>query len=173
MNPDINYDTSADLSVRGDVVLRTSLGDIYIKLFWQHAPRTCRNFFELARSQYYNGMLFHRVSKGFVIQSGDPTATGLGGESIYGKYFEDEIHKDLSYDAPGVVGMANTGSPNTNGSQFFITLDSAPTLNGKNTIFGQIESGFDVVRKIGNVATRRDEVPINEIRINKALIKLD
>ncbi|TFJ85391.1 hypothetical protein NSK_003350 [Nannochloropsis salina CCMP1776] len=107
---------------------------------------------ELARSGYYNGTIFHRIIKDFMIQGGDPTGTGRGGESIYGGKFEDEITRDLKHTGAGIVSMANAG-PNTNGSQFFLTLGPTPWLDGKHTIFGRISHGMPIVQKLGLVKT--------------------
>ena len=101
------------------VSLETSMGEIVIELYWNHAPMTCRNFAELTRRGYYSGTKFHRIIQDFMIQGGDPTATGKGGSSIYGKTFDDEINSDLKHTGAGILSMANAG-PHTNGSQFFI-----------------------------------------------------
>jgi peptidyl-prolyl cis-trans isomerase-like 1 len=100
--------------------LETSLGAIKIELYWDHAPKTCQNFYQLCKRGYYNNTSFHRIIKDFMIQGGDPTGTGRGGSSIYGDKFNDEIHLDLKHTGAGIISMANSG-PNTNGSQFFIT----------------------------------------------------
>ncbi|VDK81584.1 unnamed protein product [Onchocerca ochengi] len=123
------------------VALETSMGMICIELYWDHAPKTCKNFAELARRGYYNGTIFHRIIADFMIQGGDPTGTGRGGASIYGDRFPDEIHDDLKHTGAGVISMANTG-PNTNGSQFFITLAPTQHLDGKHTIFGRVAAGM-------------------------------
>eukprot|EP01126_Amoeba_proteus_P005165 TRINITY_DN11711_c0_g1_i3.p1 TRINITY_DN11711_c0_g1~~TRINITY_DN11711_c0_g1_i3.p1 ORF type:complete len:120 (+),score=15.96 TRINITY_DN11711_c0_g1_i3:210-569(+) len=107
---------------RGGVILETTMGPITFELYWDHAPRTCRNFYELAKKGYYQGTIFHRVIKDFIIQGGDPTGTGRGGTSIYGDKFEDEITRELKHTGAGILSMAN-GGPNTNGSQFFITYN--------------------------------------------------
>ncbi len=108
------------------VTFQTTAGTIIIELYWDHAPKTCQNFFELAKQGYYNNTIFHRVISDFMIQGGDPTGTGKGGSSIYGEKFDDEIHTELWHTGAGIISMANAG-PNTNGSQFFITL--APTVS--------------------------------------------
>ncbi|XP_045166649.2 peptidyl-prolyl cis-trans isomerase-like 1 [Mercenaria mercenaria] len=100
-----------------NVTLETTMGSVVVELYWKHAPSTCRNFAELARRGYYNGVKFHRIIKDFMIQGGDPTGTGRGGASIYGKEFDDEIHGDLKHTGAGILSMANSG-PDTNGSQF-------------------------------------------------------
>lgn len=139
----------------GAVVLDTSMGRLTIELYWKHAPRTCANFYQLAKQGFYNGILFHRVVNGFMIQGGDPTGSGSGGASIYGGAFEDELHPELRFVGAGILAMANTG-PNTNRSQFFITLAPTPFLDGKHTIFGRISEGMYVVREIGSADTQDD-----------------
>ncbi|VDM95337.1 unnamed protein product [Thelazia callipaeda] len=154
------------------VSLETSMGVMCIELYWAHAPKTCKNFAELTRRGYYNGTIFHRVIADFMVQGGDPTGTGFGGASIYGDHFPDEIHDNLKHTGAGVVSMANSG-PNTNGSQFFITLAPAQHLDGKHTIFGRIAAGLKVLQKIGMVDTNAQDRPISEIRILKAYLKND
>ncbi|EPR64763.1 peptidyl-prolyl cis-trans isomerase family 1 [Toxoplasma gondii TgCatPRC2] len=155
---------------RGDetVTLVTSMGDVEVELYWKHAPKTCRNFFELAKSGYYDNTVFHRVAKDFCIQGGDPTGTGRGGESIFGGKFEDEIHPDLRHTGAGVVSMANCG-PDTNGSQFFICLAPAPFLDGKHSIFGRVKKGMETVKKISTVQTTATDRPIYDIKIIRAV----
>jgi cyclophilin family peptidyl-prolyl cis-trans isomerase len=122
------------------VQFETSIGTFCIELYYQHAPRTCYNLAALAQSGYYNGTIFHRMIRDFMIQGGDPTGTGRGGASIYGGKFEDEISKNLKHTGAGIVSMANSGV-NTNGSQFFVSLKPLPWLDGKHTILGRIYSG--------------------------------
>ncbi|CBZ53839.1 putative cyclophilin [Neospora caninum Liverpool] len=155
---------------RGDetVTLVTSMGDIEVELYWKHAPKTCKNFFELAKSGYYDNTIFHRVAKDFCIQGGDPTGTGRGGESIFGGKFEDEIHPDLRHTGAGVISMANCG-PDTNGSQFFICLAPAPFLDGKHSIFGRVKKGMESVKKISTVQTTATDRPIYDIKIIRAV----
>ncbi|KAI6005438.1 cyclophilin-like domain-containing protein [Pisolithus albus] len=155
---------------RESVVLETSLGDVQIELYWDHAPRTCKNFAELTKRGYYNGVIFHRiiaVSPHFMIQGGDPTGTGRGGTSIYGPRFEDEIHPELRFTGAGIIAMANSG-PNTNGSQFFITLGPTPFLDNKHTIFGRVSSGMRVVQRLGAVAVDAQDRPKEEVKIHRA-----
>ena len=152
------------------VVLETNQGAIEIKLMPEVAPKACENFTKLAEKGYYNGLIFHRVIKGFMIQGGDPTGTGRGGESVWGKPFSDETDQKVQFDSPGLLAMANAG-PNTNGSQFFITTAKAAWLNGKHTIFGKVISGYDVVEKIENTATGRNDRPKSEQKIIKAYLK--
>jgi len=149
------------------VVLETSLGDVQLELYWNHAPKTCQNFAELAKRGYYNGVVFHRIIADFMIQGGDPTGTGRGGTSIYGQRFEDEINPDLRFTGAGILAMANSG-PNTNGSQFFITLGPTPYLDNKHTIFGRVQSGMRVVQRLGSVAVDAQDKPMEDIKIHKA-----
>ncbi|KAF2841647.1 cyclophilin-like protein [Patellaria atrata CBS 101060] len=121
------------------VLLKTTAGDILFELFAQQTPLTSRNFIQLCLDGYYDNTIFHRLVPGFILQGGDPTGTGHGGESIYGEPFSDEIHNRLKFNRRGLLGMANSGEKNDNGSQFFITLGSTPELTGKNTMFGRIE----------------------------------
>ncbi|KAF2217571.1 hypothetical protein CERZMDRAFT_30920, partial [Cercospora zeae-maydis SCOH1-5] len=148
------------------VILHTTLGAITVKLFAQQAPRTCMNFATLAKTGKYDGVIFHRIISGFMIQGGDPTGTGRGGSSIFGNKFEDEIVPSLKHDAKGTLSMANAG-PNTNGSQFFITLGPTAHLNGKHTVFGKVVEGMDVVDKLGAVRTGAGDRPVNEVKIER------
>ena len=152
------------------VVLETNQGIIEIKLMGDVAPKACENFTKLVDKGYYDGLIFHRVIKGFMIQGGDPTGTGAGGESIWGKSFQDEFSPKAQFDSPGILAMANSG-PNTNGSQFFITCAQTPWLNMHHTVFGQVVSGYDVVQKIENTATGPADRPIAEQKIIKAYLK--
>jgi peptidyl-prolyl cis-trans isomerase-like 1 len=121
----------------------------------------------LAKKGYYDGTIFHRVISDFMIQGGDPTGTGRGGESIYGKTFADEITPDLKHVGAGILSMANAG-PNTNGSQFFLTLGPCPWLDGKHTIFGRVSSGMSAVKRMGGVATDADDRPKEKLDITTA-----
>jgi len=152
------------------VVLETNLGNIELQLMPDTAPKASENFSKLAEKGYYNGVIFHRVIKNFMIQGGDPTGTGRGGESIWDKPFEDECSPTVTFDAPGILAMANAG-PGTNGSQFFITTAKTPWLNMRHTIFGKVVSGYDVVQKIENAATDSQDRPVSEIQIGKAYLK--
>src|SRR3990167_3834233 len=151
------------------VVLETNQGNIVIKLFPDVAPKTVENFVGLVKKGYYNGIIFHRVIKSFMIQGGDPSGTGMGGESIWGKPFEDEVSKEAVFDRKGLVAMANAG-PDTNGSQFFITTVPCPWLNMKHTIFGEVVQGYEVVEKIENCATDSSDRPVAEEKIIRAYI---
>uniref|UniRef100_A0A6B2KZT4 peptidylprolyl isomerase n=1 Tax=Arcella intermedia TaxID=1963864 RepID=A0A6B2KZT4_9EUKA len=134
-------------------ILRTTFGDIHITLFGDKCPKTVENFTQLAKNNYYNGVIFHRVIKSFMIQTGDPLGDGTGGTSIWGKDFEDEFHPSLRHDVPFTVSMANANAPNTNGSQFFITTIPCPNLDNKHTVFGRVTKGMEVVSQIERVST--------------------
>nr|XP_026239310.1 peptidyl-prolyl cis-trans isomerase-like 1 [Urocitellus parryii] len=121
----------------------------------------------LARRGYYNGTKFHRIIKDFMIQGGDPTGTGRGGASIYGKQFEDELHPDLKFTGAGILAMANAG-PDTNGSQFFVTLAPTQWLDGKHTIFGRVCQGIGMVNRVGMVETNSQDRPVDDVKIIKA-----
>lgn len=152
------------------VVLETTQGNIEIKLMPDVAPKTCENFTKLTEKGYYNGIIFHRVIKDFMIQGGDPTGTGRGGSSIWGKTFEDEFKKGVTFDRKGLLAMANAG-PGTNGSQFFITTIPTPWLDNKHTIFGEVVSGYDVVAKIENTPVGYGDKPVTDQKIIKAYLK--
>ena len=152
------------------VVLETNQGVIEIKLMPDVAPKACENFTKLVEKGYYNGLIFHRVIKDFMIQGGDPTGTGAGGESIWGKPFADEFRPDVKFDKPGILAMANAG-PETNGSQFFITTVPTPWLNMRHTIFGTVVAGYDVVQKIENTPCGPGDRPVSEQKIIKATLK--
>ncbi len=180
----------------GDLVavMHTTMGDIKIKLFPEHAPKTVENFTTLAKNGYYNGIVFHRVIKDFMIQGGDPTATGTGGESIWGRSFEDEFTPEL-HNLCGALSMANAG-PNTNGSQFFIVQASSvpsnmleqmedladngfppeitaayaemggtPWLDFHHSVFGQVAEGMDVVNAIASVKVGNADKPVEDVVI--------
>ncbi|GAM84242.1 hypothetical protein ANO11243_022360 [Dothideomycetidae sp. 11243] len=147
-----------------NVLLETSLGEITLELYTNHCPRTVKNFTILATRGYYNGTVFHRIIPDFMIQGGDPTGTGRGGTSIYGEKFEDEINPGLKHTGAGIVSMANSG-PNTNGSQFFITLAPTPWLDGKHTVFGRVKTGMRIVQRMGLVKTDRDDRPVETVKI--------
>ncbi len=152
------------------VVLETNQGNIEIKLKSDIAPKACENFEKLIAKGYYDGLIFHRVIKGFMIQGGDPTGTVAGGESIWGKPFADELTPVAKFDSPGILAMANAGA-NTNGSQFFITTAKTPWLNMRHTIFGEVVSGYETVQKIENTAADANDRPTQEQKIIKAYIK--
>ena len=173
--------------------LHTSEGDIEIELYDERAPNTVENFVGLAQGAddydnteiapgtgawkdpesgekridpLYDGVEFHRIIEDFMIQGGDPTGTGRGGP---GYQFDDEFHDDLTHDGPGVLSMANSG-PNTNGSQFFITLDAQPHLDGKHAVFGKVIDGMDVVEDIGSVSTDMHDAPTTPVTLDSVEI---
>lgn len=148
------------------VTIETTQGSFDVTLFNDIAPKAVENFLTLAQKGYYNGITFHRVIKGFMIQGGDPTGTGAGGESIWGKPFEDEFSANVKFDHPGLLAMANRG-PKTNGSQFFITTAEASWLNNKHTIFGEVTSGYNVVQKIEKTPTSPSDKPLEPQKIIK------
>lgn len=164
--------------------LHTNFGDIRLELFPNHAPKTVRNFVELAEGTreyidprtgrpgtgpYYDGTISHRVISGFMIQAGDPTGTGRGGP---GYQFADEFHPELRFDRPYLLAMANAG-PGTNGSQFFITVAPTPHLNNRHTIFGQVadEASAKVVDAIANTPTDASDRPLNDVIIERVEIE--
>ncbi len=188
--------------VSGETVatMKTSMGDIKIRLFPEAAPKTVENFTTHAKNGYYDGLIFHRVINDFMIQGGDPTGTGCGGESIWGSTFEDEFCTDL-HNLRGALSMANAG-PGTNGSQFFIVqadkvsrdlveqmeqlsdrgfptetvenykaVGGTPWLDYKHTVFGQVFEGMDVVDAIANVKTARGDKPVEDVVINTIVIE--
>ena len=151
-------------------VIKTNMGTIELQLFDKEAPKTVKNFVVLADQHFFDGVIFHRVIKKFMIQTGDPTGTGRGGASIYGHPFENELSANLKFDKPGVVGMANAG-PNTNQSQFFITVAPYPSLNLNYTIFGKVVKGMDVVNAISEVPTNNMDKPYNDVVMEKVTIE--
>jgi len=152
-------------------VINTNMGKIEIELFADKTPKTVENFVEHANEGYYNGIIFHRVIPNFMIQGGDPTGTGRGGESIWGEPFADEIVKSLVFNEPGILAMANAG-PNTNGSQFFITVAPTNWLDGKHTIFGKVIGGMDIVYAISKVATSKPgDKPLKDVVMETVTIE--
>ncbi|BEI82528.1 hypothetical protein CcaverHIS002_0303960 [Cutaneotrichosporon cavernicola] len=152
---------STEPTPTGKVVVDTTAGEIEIELWGKENPKAVRNFVQLAMEGYYDGVIFHRVVKGFIVQTGDPTGTGRGGESIYGEPFQDEIHSRLKFNRRGLVGMANNSKRHTNNSQWFITLDRADELNGKHTLFGRIQGPtYYNVLNIGNLDVDAEEKPL-------------
>ena len=148
-------------------VFETSKGNFEIELFADKAPKTAQNFINLVNKGFYDGLIFHRVIDGFMIQGGDPEGTGMGGP---GYTIPDEFHKDLKHDSEGILSMANAG-PNTGGSQFFITLAKTPWLDGHHAVFGKVIQGMDVVKKIGKVECDLQDRPLEDVVIKKITIK--
>lgn len=153
-----------------EVVFETTQGKIVFALKPEIAPKACENFEGLVKKGYYDGITFHRIIKNFMIQGGDPTGTGRGGQSIYGQPFEDEFKPNVMFNKAGILAMANAGR-NTNGSQFFITTVPTPHLNGRHTIFGEVIEGMDVVQKLENVVTDGRDMPMQPQKILKAYLK--
>jgi peptidylprolyl isomerase len=150
-------------------LFETNQGNFEITLMPEVAPKACENFVGLAKKGYYDGLIFHRVIQGFMIQSGDPTGTGTSGQSIYGKSFEDEVSLNIKFNDKGILAMANRG-PNTNGSQFFITTAATPWLQNKHTIFGKVSKGYEVVEKIQSTKTGPQDRPLEAQLIKKVVI---
>ena len=148
-------------------VMKTTQGTIEIELRADLAPLAVENFVTHSKAGYYDGLIFHRILKNFMIQGGDPTGTGRGGESICGKKFKDGFSPNAVFDKPGILAMANAGR-NTNGSQFFITTVPTYWLNGKHTIFGYVTKGMKIVKKLENVRANRQGKP----EINQKIIKI-
>ena len=148
-------------------VFETNKGTFEIELFEDKVPVTTKNFIDLVDKGFYNGLIFHRVIDGFMIQGGDPEGTGMGGP---GYKIPDEFNKDLRHDSEGILSMANAG-PNTGGSQFFITLAATPWLDGHHAVFGKVIEGMDVVRAIGKVKCDGRDKPLEDVVINKVTIK--
>ncbi|KAK9734540.1 hypothetical protein RND81_04G146600 [Saponaria officinalis] len=155
---------SATTSLPDNVILHTNMGDIHMKLYPEECPKTVENFTTHCQNGYYDNLIFHRVIKGFMIQTGDPLGDGTGGQSIWGREFEDEFHKSLRHDRPFTVSMANAG-PCTNGSQFFITTVATPWLDNKHTVFGRVIKGMDVVQAIDKVKADRNDRPFQDVKI--------
>lgn len=152
-------------------VFKTNYGEFEAELFAADVPRTVENFTGLAQKGYYNGIIFHRIIADFMIQGGDPTGTGRGGQSLWGDRFEDEFRPNLRHDVPGVLSMANAG-PNTNGSQFFITVVPTPWLDGKHTVFGKVVKGLDVIMTISKVQTTKPfDKPVQDVVIQSLVIE--
>jgi cyclophilin family peptidyl-prolyl cis-trans isomerase len=149
------------------VTIKTNHGTITAEMFSDVAPKTAGNFIDLAKKGFYDGVVFHRVIDGFMIQGGDPTGTGRGGP---GYTIADEFAPGLKHDSAGFFSMANAG-PNTGGSQFFITLVPTPWLDGKHAIFGKVTAGMDVVKAIGKTKTGAGDRPVQEVVMEKVTVK--
>jgi peptidylprolyl isomerase len=162
--------TTMEKSADPKVLMKTSLGTIELELFPDKAPLAVKNFLDLIKKSYYDGVIFHRVIKGFMIQGGDPTGTGRGGKAASGSSFKDEFSPDLKFDKSGLLAMANAG-PNTNGSQFFITTVATPHLNNRHTIFGKVTSGMDVVKKIETTPVDGQDRPKTPVKIESITIE--
>jgi len=157
----------ADAVSAHQVVLATDKGNITINLYPDKAPWSVKNFATLGTRGYYNGIIFHRVIKNFMIQGGDPTGTGTGGESAYGKGFGIEVNNGLNFNEPGMLGMARTSDPNSNGSQFFITVAPYTSGNNQYTVFGKVadSASMAVVTAIDSVDTDSSDKPTTDVHI--------
>ncbi len=158
-----NKETGAAMT---KIRIETTLGDIEAELFRKEVPNTVNNFVTLANKGYYNGIVFHRVIPGFMVQTGDPTGTGTGGP---GYKFNDEFSAKLKHDKAGIFSMANAG-PNTNGSQFFITVAATPWLDKKHSVFGAVTSGMDIVQKIAAVPRDGRDKPLTPVAMKKVSV---
>ena len=154
---------TTDTKGKNIVKMETTMGTIKIKLFTKEAPITTQNFIDLINKKFYDGIIFHRVIDGFMIQGGDPKGTGTGGSD---KTIQDEFGPGLKHSKAGMLSMANRG-PNTGTSQFFITLAPTPHLDGKHAIFGEVIGGMDVVNKIGKTKTGQGDRPETEVKMTK------
>lgn len=160
------------VKIKGYARIETNLGSVNIELQTETAPRAVWNFVQLAKKGYYNGVSFHRNIRNFMIQGGDPTGTGKGGTSIWGKNFQDEFDGPLTHDARGVMSMANKGK-NTNSSQFFIIYRPAKHLDRKHTIFGRVVGGLDVLQKMENAPVDTSNRPTNDIIMESVVVYVD
>lgn len=163
-----NPNANAGQSVKNPVAkFQTSKGDFKVELFEDKAPITAKNFITLVNKKFYDGLIFHRVIDGFMIQGGDPKGNGTGGP---GYMIPDEFHPDLKHSGPGILSMANAG-PNTGGSQFFITLAATPWLDNHHAVFGKVIEGMDVVQAIGKVKTGVQDKPVEDVVIKQITIE--
>lgn len=162
----ITGNTTKEETMNTKVMLETSMGNIKIQLFDDKVPVTAGNFKKLVNDGFYNGIIFHRVINGFMLQGGDPTGTGMGGP---GYKIQDEFNSALTHSKAGILSMANAG-PNTGGSQFFITLAATPWLDGKHAVFGEVIEGMDVVEAIGKTPVGAQDRPKTDVVINKAYV---
>lgn len=156
------------LAAHPTVLLQTTQGDLTLELYEDVAPLAVENFTGLVKKGYYNGLTFHRIIKNFMIQGGDPTGTGAGGESIWKKPFKDEFKSGVVFNQSGILAMANSG-PRTNGSQFFITTAPTPWLNGYHTIFGKVIKGSDILGKLNNVPTNGQQNGDRPLQVQKII----
>jgi peptidylprolyl isomerase len=162
--------TTTTTTQRPVVEVETNQGTFEVTLRPDIAPKASENFLKHAQDGYFNGVIFHRIIKGFMMQGGDPLGTGIGGESIWGAPFEDEVTDSAKFDRPYLLAMANAG-PKTNASQFFITFAATPWLNMKHTIFGEVTKGQDVIKKIEATKTAPGDRPVEEVKIIKMTVK--
>jgi len=161
------------VKTKGYVRLCTNHGDLNLELHCDLVPKTCENFMQLCKNGYYNGTIFHRLIRNFMIQGGDPTGTGSGGESFWGGPFEDEFRFNLSHSERGILSMANSGK-DTNKSQFFITFRSCKHLDRKHTVFGKLVGGLATLSKLEAVETdRKTDAPKQKIKLERAVVFVD
>ncbi|KAK2032804.1 cyclophilin type peptidyl-prolyl cis-trans isomerase/CLD [Colletotrichum zoysiae] len=160
------------VKIKGYARIETNLGDLNIELYPEYAPRAVWNFTRLAQKGYYRGVTFHRNIRNFMLQGGDPSGTGKGGTSIWGKNFQDEFDGPLAHDARGMISMANKGK-NTNSSQFFIIYRPTKHLDNKHTVFGKVVGGLDVLSKMEDVPTDGSDRPLNKIVMKEVVVYLD
>jgi peptidyl-prolyl cis-trans isomerase-like 3 len=151
------------------VTLHTTLGDIKVEVYCEQVPLAAENFLALCASGYYDNNLFHRNIKGFIVQTGDPSGTGTGGRSIWGKNFKDEFVPSLKHNKRGILSMANSG-PDTNGSQFFISYAKQPHLNNVYTVFAHVISGFETLDALEKVPVDETDCPVTPVRIRNVTI---
>lgn len=162
--PSPQQDKSLKETVR--VKIETTMGDIEAELYSKEVPKTVENFVALANKGFYNGIIFHRVIPGFMIQTGDPSGTGMGGP---GYQFADEFSPNLKHDRPGILSMANSG-PDTNGSQFFMTEAATPWLDGRHSVFGRVTNGQEVVHAIATAPRDSNDKPLTAISMKKVSV---
>jgi len=155
---------------RVEAVINTSMGEIHVELYPQECPTAVENFVTHAKNGYYNNLIFHRVVRGFMIQTGDPQGDGSGGTSIWGAEFADEISDKLKHKEPFMLAMANQGK-NTNGSQFYITTVPCPWLDGKHTVFGRVIKGQQVVNDIEFVRVDKEHKPLLDVKLQSVRVK--
>ncbi|KAF5515127.1 Peptidyl-prolyl cis-trans isomerase-like 2 [Colletotrichum fructicola] len=160
------------VKIKGYARIETNLGDLNVELYPEFAPRAVWNFTRLAQKGYYKGVAFHRNIRNFMLQGGDPTGTGKGGTSIWGKNFQDEFDGPLTHNARGIISMANKGK-NTNSSQFFIIYRPTKHLDNKHTVFGKVVGGLDVLSKMEDVPTDGSDRPLNKIVMKEVVVYLD
>jgi len=157
---------------KGYVRLQTNMGPINLELHCDVAKKTCENFLKHCQSGYYTGTIFHRSIRHFMLQGGDPTGTGKGGQSIWGAPFKDEFYQQFSHTGRGILAMANSG-PDTNKSQFYITYRSAKHLDNKHTVFGKLVGGMETLDAIERIGTDNKDAPVEEIKIEKVSVFVD
>lgn len=162
-----------EIKRNGKATIRTNFGDLHLELYCQRTPRTCYNFITLAKRGYYETTRFHRLIPAFMLQGGDPSGTGRGGESCWGKPFADEIHPQLKHSERGILAMANSGTPKSNGSQFFITFAAAPHLDGAHTVFGKVIGGEATLNAIERIPTDANNRPQQPIIIHDVIVVED